>query len=218
MHLPELEWQTMYARLAWGVVLAALLMTLCPRRFALSRRAVGVLLAGMIALQALPGAASPSYWLGLAFLCPSGLLVGLCLARLYLGGADQAHGRVMPNKLALLLAVTGGALYLDAMGLISAGFYYWGFGPNAAPLLALLLAVGSALAIFRDTCRLQACALLLAVIGFTVLRLPTGNLWDALLDPLLWGWALVSLARQALRKTPQLQGSQQFANNKESSL
>jgi hypothetical protein len=32
------------------------------------------------------------------------------------------------------------------------------------------------------------------------LRLPTGNLWDALLDPMLWIWAVLSLAIEAWRK------------------
>jgi hypothetical protein len=36
-------------------------------------------------------------------------------------------------------------------------------------------------------------ALLAAVLLFSLLRLPTGNLWDALLDPLLWAWALGSV-------------------------
>ncbi|MEJ7805976.1 MAG: hypothetical protein WKG03_08685 [Telluria sp.] len=213
MHLPELEWQFIYGRLAWGIVLATLALTLWPRKFPLARRAVGVLLAGMIGVQALPGAASPTYWLGLAFQWPSGLLVGLCLARLYLAGATQVRDTVMPKKLALVLAVTGIVLYLDAIGLIAAGLYYWGFGPKAAPLLALLLAAGSALAVVRDTWRVQACALLFAIACFTILRLPTGNLWDALLDPLLWGWALVTLARQALGRAKPT-----FAPNKESSL
>ena len=213
MHLPELEWQFIYGRLAWGIVLATLALTLWPRKFSLSRRAVGVLLAGMIGLQALPGAASPTYWLGLAFQWPSSLLVGLCLARLYLAGTTRAHEAVMPTRLALVLGVTGVVLYLDAIGLIAAGLYYWGFGPKAAPLLALLIAVGSTLAVVRDTWRVQACALLFAMAGFTILRLPTGNLWDALLDPLLWAWALVTLAKQALGRSETT-----CAHNKESSL
>ncbi len=196
MHLPDLGLQIIYGRLGWGIVLAALALALWPRRFALSPRAIGVLLAGMLAVQALPGAASPAYWLGLAFQYPSGLLVGLCLARLYLAGAEKSRAPVMPKAFAGLLAVAGVALYVDAFGLIPASLYYWGFGPNAAPLLALLLAAGSALAIVRDTWRVPACAVLFALVTFSVLRLPTGNVWDALLDPLLWGWALVSLARQ----------------------
>lgn len=198
MHLPELGLQFIYGRFAWGIVLAALILALWPRRFALSGRGVAVLAVAAVALQALPGAASPTFWLGLTFQWPSGMLVGLCLARLYLTG--EPANVVMPVKLAMLLAATGLVLYLDAIGLISVGFYYWGFGPYAAPALALLLAAGSALAIARGKWPVQAVALLLALMSFSILRLPTGNIWDAVLDPLLWGWALVALLAHAWRR------------------
>ena len=202
MHLPDLGLQIIYGRLAWGIVLAALLVALWPRRYALSPRTVGAVLLGMLALQALPNGAAPSFSLGLAFHWPSGMLVGLCLAKLYLAGAGEVRDAVMSTTLAIVIATSGTVLYLDAFGLISVGFYYWGFGPHAAPLIALLLAIGSGVAIIRGKARVQAVALLLALMSFTVLRLPTGNLIDALLDPLLWGWALVSLAVHALRRAP----------------
>lgn len=205
MHLPEMGLQFIYGRLAWGVVLAALFITLWPRRLTLPGRAVGILAAGMVALQALPGAASPTYWLALAFQWPSGMLLGLCLAKLYLASAGEAHYRVLPIRLAMLIAALGIVLYIDAIGLVSLGLYYWGFGPYAAPLLALVLAAASAVAFARGTLRVPALALLLAMMSFTILRLPTGNIWDALLDPLLWGWALVSIARHALRRAPRVQ-------------
>jgi hypothetical protein len=198
MHLPDLGLQFIYGRLAWGIVLAALVVALWPRRLALSGRAIALLLAGMVALQALPAAASPTYWLALAFQLPSGMLVGLCLAKLYL--PREAGNSVMPLKLAMLIAAAGIVLYIDAIGLISIGFYYWGFGPYAAPLFALLLAAGSAAAIARGKLPAPAFALLVAMMSFSILRLPTGNIWDALLDPLLWGWALAALAGNALRR------------------
>jgi hypothetical protein len=194
MHLPDLGLQIIYGRLAWGIVLAALLVALWPRRVALARGAVAALTLGMVALQALPGAASPAYSLALAFNLPSGLLVGLCLAQLYTAGAARS---VMPPRLAMLIAASGAVLYLDAMGLLAVGFYYAGFGPLAAPAGAVLLALGGAAALAMNRFRPQAAALLLAMLGFSILRLPTGNLWDALLDPLLWGWALCALARHA---------------------
>lgn len=51
----------------------------------------------------------------------------------------------------------------------------------------------------RGRNRAQAGAALAAVLLFSLARLPTGNLWDALLDPLLWGWALATLGAAALR-------------------
>jgi hypothetical protein len=154
----------------------------------------------MVGLQALPGSASPAYSLGLAFQSPSGLLLGLCLAKLYLAAHNAAQREILPLKMAMLLAGTGVVLYLDAMGLLALGLYYWGFGPYAAPLASLLLASGAAVAFARGRARPQAMAALIALMSFAILRLPTGNIWDALLDPLLWLLALFTLARHGARR------------------
>lgn len=199
MNLPALEWQIIYGRAAWVIVLAALAIAVWPRSRQLSRSTIVLLFIGAVALNAFPNEASLSYWLGLAFKWPSGLLVGLCLAKLYFawnGASDQA---AMPVSLAAPLAITGLALYLDTMGLLSQGFYYVGFGPIGAPLLALFFAVACCIAVALGHIRPPVLALLLALTIFALLRLPTGNLWDALLDPILWVWAVVSLGRQCWR-------------------
>jgi hypothetical protein len=54
--------------------------------------------------------------------------------------------------------------------------------------------------IIQGRARPQYFAALGALTLFTLLRLPTGNLWDALLDPLLWIWSLASLAARGWRK------------------
>ena len=202
MTLPDLASQFVYGRLAWAAVCAALLFVLIPllRPGALSRRAMTALLLAVAAVFLLPGAASPAYWLALAFQYPSGLLFGCCVLKLrqhWDGNGDAAP--LMTPLLASVLAVTGLALYLDAMGLLTQGFYYAGFGPTAAPLLAVVGAIGCAEALVQGRARPQAGALLTTILLFTMLRLPTGNLWDALLDPLLWGWAVATLAVNAVR-------------------
>ncbi|SFC93166.1 hypothetical protein [Massilia yuzhufengensis] len=202
MTLPDLSWQFAYGRLAWALVLAALLVAAWPPAWRLPRRALAGIALGAGALVLLPGEASPAWHLGLAFQYPSGVLAGLCLARL-LARATGHPGEpppraLMPLPLAAVLAATGAVLYLDAFGLLSRGYYYAGFGQGAA-LCAVLLAGACALAIHRGMGRLPGCAILGAIALFSLARLPTGNLWDALLDPLLWGWALVSLGATAVR-------------------
>jgi hypothetical protein len=202
MTLPDLASQFVYGRLAWAAVAAAVLFALLPllRSTPLSRRAMAALLAGMAVLFLLPGTASPAYWLTLAFQYPSGLLFGCCVLKLRQHWDGCARGAsVMTPPLAAALALTGLVLYLDAMGLLTQGYYYAGFGPTAAPLLAVLGAVGCAVALVQGHARVQAGALLTTILLFTLLRLPTGNLWDALLDPLLWGWAVVTLAIHVVR-------------------
>ena len=194
MSLPELDLQILYGRAAWAIVLAAALIALWPRAWLLSRQRLIAIAACAAALQMLPGEGAPAYWLGLAFQWPSALLVGLCLLKLQFAWHGKNSQPIMPGLLAALIAVAGAALYLDAIGLLSQGLYYAGFGPRGAPVLALLLAVLCSAAIIVGHARAQAVALLGALLVFAVARLPTGNLWDALLDPLLWGWALLSLA------------------------
>jgi hypothetical protein len=166
MTLPDLASQLVYGRLAWAVVTAAALFALLPlSRFApLSRRASAALLAGIAVLFALPGQASPAWWLTLAFQYPSGLLFGCCMLKLrqHWDGPDAAP--VMTPPLAAALAVTGLVLYLDAMGLLTQGYYYAGFGPTAAPLLAVLGAIGCAVALVQGHARAQAGALLTTIL------------------------------------------------------
>ena len=53
----------------------------------------------------------------------------------------------------------------------------------------------------RGHARGSAASLLGAFALFSLLRLPSGNLWDAVIDPLLWAWAVVALLVAALRRT-----------------
>ena len=196
MSLPELEWQIIYGRLGWAVVLAALATALWPRIWQLSRRTVALVLICAVGLQALPGEASLTYWLGLAFQWPSGLLVGLCLVRLHSAWLGTPATAAMTPALAMPIVLAGGVLYLDAIGLVSQGYYYWGFGRESVPLLALLIAAACAATAILGQARPQSLALLAGMTLFAVLRLPTGNLWDALLDPFLWIWAFMALAEK----------------------
>ena len=200
MVLPELTWQFMYARAGWALVLACLVAAAWPPAWRLSRRTLAAIVGACAVLMALPGEASPAWHLGLAFQYPSGLLLGLCLVKLHArwSGAQACH--LMTAPAAAVLAVTGAILYLDAAGVLSRGYYFAGFGPDAAPAMALLLAGAGLAAVLHGRARPQACALLLALLLFSLARLPSGNLWDALLDPLLWAWAVLSLCAAGARR------------------
>lgn len=203
MTLPDLASQTLYGRLGWAIVLATVVCALWRGAASTSipRATLAAILAASFALMALPGNLSPGWYLGLAFQYPSGLLVGCCLLRLAERWNGVRRSQVMPQGLAGVLAVAGTLLYLDAAGVLTSGFYYAGFGGPLTPLVAVVTAGACALAIGRGHARGTAAALLGAVVLFSVLRLPTGNLWDALLDPLLFGWALVALVAAALRRS-----------------
>ncbi len=199
MTLPDLVLQGTYGRLAWAVVFAAAFAALLPAALQRSRRAIPLLLATLMVLMLLPGQYSPAYWIALALQWPSALLVGLCLVRLARPWRASGAAEGMPLAAAATLALLGILLYLDALGLVRLGLYYWGFGPRAAPLVALALMALCAAGIARGRKPAQLFAMLGALTLFAVLRLPTGNLWDAVLDPLLWIWAVLSLAVKTIK-------------------
>jgi hypothetical protein len=203
MTLPDLASQILYARLGWAIVAATVVCALWRRVVpgsSLSRVTLAAIMAGSLAVMALPGNLSPAWYLGLAFQYPSALLVGCCLLRLTERWNGVRRSQVMPQGLACILTMAGALLYLDAMGFLTHGFYYGGFGGALMPIVAVVTAGACALAIVRDHARGHATALLGAIVLFSLLRLPTGNLWDAVLDPLLFGWAIVALVAGALRR------------------
>ena len=196
MSLPDLALQIVYGRLAWALVIAAIVLAVLPNVRQRSKLAiVGVTLV----LMALPGAASPAYWLTLAFQYPSGLLTGFSLMALRARWYGRRARYTMPGGLAVGLAAVGLVLYLDTFGILALGLYYGGFSPVASPLLACAAAIGFAVKAWRGQAAGPSAAMLIAVLLFSLLRLPTGNLWDALLDPILWSWALGSTIAAAQR-------------------
>lgn len=187
MTLPELGQQFVWARLAWGVVVAAVLLSTLPLQGTKPRAAAALL---ALAAMWLPGPASPAWWLGLAFQQPSGLFMALCGVSVWKRFVDRTDQRTMPVALAAALAVAGLVLYADAAGVLSLGLYPWGFGAVQAPVAGVALSVPALVVIMRGRQVAAAWAVLLALTFHAVTRLPSGNLFDALLDPLLWLWAL----------------------------
>lgn len=172
-----------YLALAWGLVLAAVAVAGLSWRGRAQR--LRWLPAALLLLCFLPGANSPAYWLGLAFRAPSLLLTVLCgwiVVRHYRapmpGPAPHDAARAWAPGLTLL----GWVLLLDAFAFWPVSVYAWGFAPVAFGAL-VFVACGPWL--WRgDT---TAAGLLLApLLLYLLLRLPSGNVWDALLDPWLW--------------------------------
>ena len=192
MNLPWLGLQVVYTHVAWGVVLAACgVGALSWRTPFPSRLAMGWMIFSLVAC-ALPGPASPAHWLMLAFQLPSLLLVACCGMTMLANARCVTCYRVLPPGLALGLAIVGAVLYVDTVGWFGMGLYVRGFGPEAA-FAGLLVGAAAVLAIATDQSRSAGFAVLLALMVFALCRLPTGNVWDAVIDPLLWLWAIFSL-------------------------
>lgn len=192
----------------WSLVLAALGLLVVARWArgpALLRR-----LPWVLALWAwVPGVWGVSYWLGLSFQIPSLTSAFLALAVVLGGGPRQGawlRARA-PERWnwtvlwALVALALGAALMLDTFAVFPFSLYSWGFSPTALALAwacALLPWVVSGQLAWRQAGVWPLCA---ALVVFTLTHWPTGNVWDAVLDPWLWlmsmGWALRMRWRRA---------------------
>lgn len=185
----------------WGLVLAwcamSVVLRLRPRLQVGGRWA---LVLAVMVLSWWPGAASPTYWLGLSFQSPSlvlGLVAGYGLW-VQMFPATGQHGPWVARStqvtgLCLLGIVLGWVLMLDTLALWPRSVYAVGFNPAALVALALVLV---ALALWHPG--LPVVLLATVLLMFAITRLPSGNVWDALSDPLLWAGLHFKLMRDVL--------------------
>lgn len=190
----------LYLDLAWGLVLAALALPLLARWAPRHERLTFWLPPVLLLWCLLPGLLSPAYWLGLALRAPSGLLAMLCawgLLRHYRPQTSVSAPLQAVRSWAWPLAVLGWVLLLDTFTLAPFSVYAWGYAPW---LLGALAFVGLLPALLRDQRAMPALWIGVLLLHF-MLRLPTGNAWDAVLDPALWIWLQLDALRR-LRRRP----------------
>jgi hypothetical protein len=215
--LPAFWLQQLWLPLAWGLVLA-LLVRWCVGRTLMRRRPLDApgsaegrfhrglpwgAAAAVLLWSLWPGPLSVSYWLGLAFQAPSGLAVVLACGALWRAwrgpippvavtarsapAKPDAVGRMVATSGWWTLALLGWVLLLDTFAWWPLSLYAWGFGPQALGWVALASLLPIVVGGWRSHPAVYA--LPLVVVLFVALRLPTGNVWDAVLDPWLWVWA-----------------------------
>jgi len=182
----------------WALVLGAAFLWL-GRLFHL--RFQWLLIWAVMALTLILGTASPAHWLGLAFQSPSLSSSLWCLLFLIHplrrnivpsntpAGSDQAADTPPNLTIATLWGLgclVGWVLLADVLAWLPTSLYAWGFCPDALALACGVLVVVWLMGGRGQGCS-QTCGTLAGVLVlFVVTRLPTGNVWDALLDPWLW--------------------------------
>lgn len=190
--LPVLGVMQVWLHLGWALVLtgaAAGVLAWLPVPRWLARVVPAAL--GLWAL--LPGPWSAAYWLGLAFQAPSGVLALACawwgwraLGCAGAAGVLPPRARTLPWEAGLVPAglLLGWALLLDTFAQWPVALYPLGFETEAlAAVLGLAL-----LPLWQPGAagRVTAWLVPLALAVYVALRLPTGNVFDAVLDPWLW--------------------------------
>jgi hypothetical protein len=168
--------------ISWALVLGAAALWLFDRSKTGFRWSVAL---SVVVWTLLPGPLSPAYWLGLAFQSPSLTSLAVCL----MYGAQPLRKRVgQVFVLAWAWAwgvgiVLGWVLLADMLAWWPVSIYAWGFHPMAlATVCALVMLLWLTQKMDRSTCALLSVVLVL----FVITRLPSGNVWDAVLDPWLW--------------------------------
>lgn len=170
-----------YLYFGWGVILASLAWITTRKSPAPIAVALWV---GLPLIFSIPEY-SPAYWLGLSFQSPSLVSVGLCACLI----APRRLALRQPMVLATLVSAVGWILLLDSFAVWPIEIYALGFQAGIAGvifLLVLLIALEPATIIVAS-----------ALVLYVTLRLPTGNVWDAVLDPLLWLWSQWYIAKTA---------------------
>lgn len=187
--LPALAVTQFWLHLGWGIVLAwvgaGLTAGLSPRK------GVQLGVAAVLGVSAgFSGAWAPVYWLGLAFQTPSVLTVLLCavaLARRFLVRAYRlVPGVSFPGPIMAAGILLGWLLLLDTFAMLPWQLYAQGFSVVSPVVLVILILAPWALRSRAKGLSPQALCAVAAVLLFTALRLPSGNAWDAVLDPWLW--------------------------------
>ena len=176
---------------AWALVLAWGASALTGRWPSPIRWGV-VAVVGLLTL--IPGPSSPAYWLGLAFQSPSVTSVLLAVWGLSIvargRSSNGSHGWGVSGLAACAVgAGLGWLLLLDTLAWWPVSVYAWGFSPAAVAGLALSLVICWGLwggPYKGRTSHLVFGVPAMALILFVGTRWPTGNVWDALLDPWLW--------------------------------
>jgi hypothetical protein len=190
--LPSSTLMRVALHLGWALVLGWGVMALSTRWPAAVRRALA---GGVVAWTLMPSAASPAYWLGLAFQTPSLMTMLICGAGLWqlmrgpVNEPDQTlAAKRRPALWSLIGMALGWLLLLDTLALLPWSLYAWGFSPVATLFIAVSACLTGATGLFvsRFPARWAAGLPWLVLALFVLTRLPTGNVWDALIDPWLW--------------------------------
>lgn len=197
--LPDPGLQQAWLAAGWGLVAAATVYWLLCK---LTRQRVAAVVPALCCgvWTAFPGPWGGAFWLGLAFQSPSVVTVLVCCGVLLNALKPDPHALSLARSPFVLIAggcILGWALLLDTFGVFPGALYAWGFGATApAAAIAVMLLL---LALRKPNYSSQeVCALALGGLLSVVLHLPSGNVFDALLDPFLW-LVLHGLLAQQLR-------------------
>ena len=180
--LPQAVLLPLWVKLSWALVMSALVL-----RLTYGFKPTVWPAAVVAVLMLLPRTDVLSGYLALAFQTPSLVLVAWgvwCWADVL---KQRETVTTTPTSVAWLVVLLGWALVLDTLN-------YWPvfFNPQLYALgfesvgLWLVLAITAIVLLCVQVPKRWVLSVVTVLVVYVLLRLPTGNVWDALLDPFVW--------------------------------
>ena len=180
--LPQAVLLPAWVKLSWALVMSALVL-----RLTYGLKPTVWPAAVVAVLMLLPRTDVLSGYLALAFQTPSLVLVAWgvwCWTDVL---QQREPVATTPTPVAWLGVLLGWALVLDTLN-------YWPafFNPQLYALgfesvgLWLVLAITAAVLLLTQVPKRWVLSAVAVLVAYVLLRLPTGNVWDALLDPFVW--------------------------------
>jgi hypothetical protein len=188
--LPHAVWLPLWVTLSWALVVSAVALRLTYRF------KVTVWPAAVVGVVMLLPHTDASGYLALAFQTPS--LVWVAWALWCWADVIQLREPVAstPTSVAWLGALLGWALVLDTLNywpaFVNPQLYALGFTSVG---LWCVLAITAAVLLWVKVPQRWVLSAIVVLALYVGLRLPTGNVWDALLDPFVWLACQVQLWR-----------------------
>jgi len=186
----------------WGLlgaalVLAAGVLAVIPLKKTGPRLLLAIALTGMAFLPLWKGLSAAAYLRGVIGDVSAATVM---FATMYLFGGKGAKSNDRDWFLGMIL-LSGLTLYPLSLGPFSIDPYQWGYQPWG--ILAAMAFAG--LVVLRGH-PVAACYLAFPAAAFALNLSWSGNLWDYLLDPLLFGYALIHLLLLVSRRSAPSEG------------
>jgi hypothetical protein len=179
--LPQAVFLPLWVKLSWAVVVSAVVLRLT------SRLKASLWFAAVVCVVLLLPHTPASGYLALAFQTPS--LVLMAWAMWCWADVLQMRSPVVttPTSVAWMGVLLGWALVADTLNYWPAWFdlqlYALGFTSTG---LWLVLAATAAVLLWVQPPKRWVFSVAAVMAAYVLLRLPTGNAWDAVLDPFVW--------------------------------
>jgi hypothetical protein len=179
--LPQAVFLPLWVKLSWALVVSAVVLRLT------SRLKASLWFAAVVGVVLLLPHTPASGYLALAFQTPS--LVLMAWAMWCWADVLQMRSPVVttPTSVAWMGVLLGWALVADTLNYWPAWFdlqlYALGFSSTG---LWLVLAATAAVLLWVQPPKRWVFSVAAVMAAYVLLRLPTGNAWDAVLDPFVW--------------------------------